>query len=293
MLTNIVLIFIPIVMLIYFIYKKNRKKTALFLFENKAGNPSHFAHALLGYFIPFCYFYLKNKDLLEGKILHLIPEQGDWDANPAILQNFLSESFPEIKFVFSKPYISGLTLTVPGGIPGRAGFALEKHPQMLKVVRAFLVSRFGITGCNKSLVFIRRGEDRRLGKDSNGAARRRITNHQDVLSCLVNNFDIPVVDIELESLPLKQQIACFYNASIVVGQHGSGLWNAIWCRECKAIIELGAMKSDFPIACQIVGACHYTFMEVPNSKLMENLYAGYLSIDILKFENFLINKVRV
>jgi capsular polysaccharide biosynthesis protein len=59
--------------------------------------------------------------------------------------------------------------------------------------------------------------------------------------------------VYLEDLSLSEQIACFYNANIIISIHGSGLVWLNFCQECAKVIEIfppwfshnGYLKHDF------------------------------------------------
>jgi hypothetical protein len=61
-------------------------------------------------------------------------------------------------------------------------------------------------------------------------------NEADVESVLTTHgFDI----VNLTGMPLDAQMALFANADVVVGTHGAGLANLVWCREAKTkVVEI-------------------------------------------------------
>jgi hypothetical protein len=49
-----------------------------------------------------------------------------------------------------------------------------------------------------------------------------------------NSFEI----VYLESIPFDLQVAIFSKAEIICGAHGAGLYNIVWAKNCKKIIEI-------------------------------------------------------
>jgi hypothetical protein len=49
-----------------------------------------------------------------------------------------------------------------------------------------------------------------------------------------NSFEI----VYLESIPFDLQVAIFSQAEIICGAHGAGLYNIVWAKNCKKIIEI-------------------------------------------------------
>ncbi len=63
----------------------------------------------------------------------------------------------------------------------------------------------------------------------------QIENYEELIDTLKkNNFKI----IKLANMPLKDQISYFYNCNVVVGAHGAGLCNSIFCRRNAKLIEI-------------------------------------------------------
>lgn len=67
------------------------------------------------------------------------------------------------------------------------------------------------------------------------AGTRRFVNNDDV-EALMRNLGFE--SIELEGLTLQQQIDLFSGASLVVGAHGAGLTNIVFCKPGSKIVEI-------------------------------------------------------
>lgn len=85
----------------------------------------------------------------------------------------------------------------------------------------------------------------RATKDHNLASRRlyisrsqssrKIVNEEEILQVLKNyNFEV----IHCENMSFAEQIALFSEAEVVLGPHGAGIYNQIFCRSGTTIIEI-------------------------------------------------------
>jgi hypothetical protein len=64
---------------------------------------------------------------------------------------------------------------------------------------------------------------------------RKVINEEEILG-LLEKYGFKCVN--LESMPLKQQIRLFYSAKIIVAPHGAGLANLVFCKPGTKVIEL-------------------------------------------------------
>ena len=78
-------------------------------------------------------------------------------------------------------------------------------------------------------------QERRRVYVSRDRSRRRITNEQEMLPVL-NKYGFEVV--HTEDLTLREQISLFSETEVVMGGHGSGPNNHIFCRAPATVIEL-------------------------------------------------------
>lgn len=76
---------------------------------------------------------------------------------------------------------------------------------------------------------------RRLYVSRRRAACRRVVNEAGILPLLKrNDFEI----IESEAFSLEEQVRLFSEAAVVVGPHGGGLTNAVWCAPGTKLFEI-------------------------------------------------------
>ena len=82
----------------------------------------------------------------------------------------------------------------------------------------------------KNKIYIDRGET-----NSNRPAQRTIINEEEIKKYLVrNNFIV----VKLHETKFKDQVNLFHNAECVVGLHGGGFGNIVFCKPKTKIIEL-------------------------------------------------------
>jgi capsular polysaccharide biosynthesis protein len=101
----------------------------------------------------------------------------------------------------------------------------------------YILDRFKINKMDTFNILVKRGlkkETFLMKNDTfiNGSNRRSIQNI-DELSEFLEKYNFIV--LELEHLTFEKQIEYFYNANIVVGMHGAGLSNLIFCQNLKLI----------------------------------------------------------
>jgi hypothetical protein len=106
------------------------------------------------------------------------------------------------------------------------------------------------------------------GFRTDGATRRRIVNHAQVLTALQARYgEGNVLNARLEEgpLPEAQQGAYFRDASLVVAQHGSALVHLIFCRPGTTVVELGPIITDaFARMAVRLGLRYFNFSENVN-----------------------------
>lgn len=134
------------------------------------------------------------------------------------------------------------TLTLKGY--GFGPFVPETFDKVIESVE----KRFPVTEQGGQVVLIQRGvakhgfeRSKVLDKDakSSGAQRRTIHNHEEVASFLQRRYGDHFTNVTLEGMTFEEQVQVFYNARLIIGQHGAGLNNLIWMRSNDAnVIEL-------------------------------------------------------
>lgn len=70
---------------------------------------------------------------------------------------------------------------------------------------------------------------------SRKGSRRCLDNEDDIYTSLA---DIGFVRLNLDQLPLVEQIGIFQNANIIVGSHGAGLTNLAFCKPGTRVVEI-------------------------------------------------------
>lgn len=95
------------------------------------------------------------------------------------------------------------------------------------------------------------------------AGRRSIVNQRALLQALTPLGFKPVW---LERLPLAEQIELFYRAECVVGPHGAGLSNLLFCRPGAVVVEVGTPYRVLPCFAEIAqhrGLHHHLELATP------------------------------
>ena len=104
------------------------------------------------------------------------------------------------------------------------------------------------------IVLIERGSDLMpFGNPTDsGSNRRTIRNHDALAKRLIGRYGNRVKNVVLENTSYLDQMSLFYNAKLVVGQHGAGLCNIIWMRDQSRVVEIGpgswCRKLDVPVS---------------------------------------------
>ena len=122
-------------------------------------------------------------------------------------------------------------------IPQHPYWKLNKHQfatanidrEMIKILRSKFLNT--IKKHNKKKIFIDRSDS--------VFPHSQIENYHEVIKVLkYYKFEI----IKLSNIPFKDQISYFYNAKIVVGAHGAGLSNVIFCNPRTKLVEILSWK---------------------------------------------------
>jgi hypothetical protein len=84
--------------------------------------------------------------------------------------------------------------------------------------------------------------------------------------------------VYLESLPFDLQVYIFSQAELICGSHGAGLYNIVWARNCKRVVEIydRTFKQDSlrQVACRL-GIDHLSIPYTDISDDSEDDIAGY------------------
>ena len=124
------------------------------------------------------------------------------------------------------------------GNPNHGGEPSEFPYEIMSLLRAVIVPQALRFSPAKSILIIDRSEGARayvrhaqLVDKLNGSQR-------------IHGFNIEVFGPSVLNAPLSEHIAMFSRAAVVVGPHGAGFSNLIFCREGTAVIEIGYDSPD-------------------------------------------------
>ena len=125
------------------------------------------------------------------------------------------------------PLLEAAALTAP-----QLRFALQEHGSAVVVSPALLA--WWRRRC-RGLFAAAGGPGRRLFISRQGASSRRCLNEAALFALLApQGFE----RLQLETLPVKEQLEAFAAAAVVVGVHGAGLTNLVACRPGATVLEL-------------------------------------------------------
>lgn len=114
---------------------------------------------------------------------------------------------------------------------------------------------------------------RRLFLSRAKAARRHLLNESEILDLLTPlGFEV----VYPEDLTVKQQIALFQSAEVVVGQTGGALTNIVFCPKGAAVISLDPYYSEdvfYRLALSI--GLNFFFLSAPRPDNRKNLFSDY------------------
>jgi hypothetical protein len=103
------------------------------------------------------------------------------------------------------------------------------HPESIKKFSLWVKKKVAVSiakvGLNQSKIYISRKR----------AEFRRLLNEDELISYLLR-YDFHIV--ELEDLNFADQVALFNNASLIVGPHGAGFTNLMFCKKETTVIEI-------------------------------------------------------
>jgi hypothetical protein len=119
------------------------------------------------------------------------------------------------------------------GNPNHGGEPSEFPYEIMSSLRAVIVPQALKSSPAKTILIIDRGEN-----------ARKYVRHAQLVEKLsgsqrIHGFNIEVFSPSVLNKPLSEHIAIFSRAAVVVGPHGAGFSNLIFCREGTAVIEIG------------------------------------------------------
>ncbi|MBE9143948.1 tetratricopeptide repeat protein [Planktothrix mougeotii] len=167
------------------------------------------------------------------------------------------------------PHIQAQQLIVPS-YPGYMGWL---QPWAIDTLRRWFLPRNDKGGMNyPERIYISRGD----------ARYRRVLNENEVIE-LLHPWGFVVV--QLESMSFSQQVALFSQAKVIMGAHGSGLTNIIFCQPGTQVIEWVSPHYNrhyYWVISQYLGLEHYSLTGEGFScyPLRELMYQNSLTEDI-------------
>lgn len=237
------------------------------------GQLDHFYHFIFDALIPYYHLSKSNSQeqflmLYEGPFLHLLTEL--FAINLKII-----ESLEDIKYY----NLHVLTSSNPGY------YVLTKEDLEIK---NYMIKLLKIKKRSKKYILLINRKpphpyyySKECKEKSGGSHIRSITNFNELEKKLKTIYKTELISLNLEDLTFKDQIDYFYNAKMVIAQHGAGLSHLLWCDEQTVCVEIDKKSWRHN--------CFYRLCYFKNLKhLLFNQLEGNISqIDINNFIKFL------
>jgi capsular polysaccharide biosynthesis protein len=153
---------------------------------------------------------------------------------------------PEFKILESDqfPHIQAQQLVVPS-FAGHKGWL---QPWAIDTLRRWFLPKSQNSGVNyPERIYVSRGD----------ARYRRILNEKEVIETLL---PWGFVTVQLETLSFTEQVALFTQAKVIMGAHGSGLTNILFCQPGTQVIEFMSPHYNrhyYWVISQYLGLEHY------------------------------------
>src|SRR5262245_10081331 len=90
--------------------------------------------------------------------------------------------------------------------------------------------------CKRRTPCIARPQKRKIYVSRRDARMRRLINEGDLIDLLVRRYGFEMLGSQV--MPISQQILAFAEADTVIGPHGAGLTNIVFCKKGTAVIEI-------------------------------------------------------
>lgn len=152
----------------------------------------------------------------------------------------------------------------------------EKHFELINKIRSNYVEN---KGENDEVILIERKSD-----------KRSIKNFEELLSKLRLRY-LNIKRVSLEGCNFEKQVNIFYNAKLIIGQHGAGLTNILWCRPNTCIIEIDKNlgRSHFRNLSRYLNLRYYKYdaLKKETKTLREKMKAEHLTVNCEDFCEFL------
>ncbi|MEM6798063.1 MAG: glycosyltransferase family 61 protein [Planctomycetota bacterium] len=154
--------------------------------------------------------------------------------------------------------LPGRTELVEGGhdekepaidLPGLNSRYTRLEPKAIDAFSRHTAAALGVTLCDepRDVVLVERMPPAEYyltdsARKGGGSHRRAILNHAELAGAIADSVPAPLVfrNARLEELSAAEQYRLFADAAIVIGQHGAGLANCLWCRPGTLLLELNS-----------------------------------------------------
>jgi hypothetical protein len=131
----------------------------------------------------------------------------------------------------------------------------------------------------KKILYVLRRLPTKYVANVDGGGIRFIENENNLINILIHLFGDENVKVAImEDYAFVQQVQLFYNADIVVGQHGSGLTNAIFMRPNTTLIEMsGTINIDNHIFRNIAETFQINYIHISQKQLSKQSAINYFN----------------
>lgn len=179
-------------------------------------------------------------------------------------------------------YFEGMAILRKIYLPGRqAPYSAHYNPKFIKELATKIKSRIDLSFDQGPYIYITRRK----------AQIRKILNENEVLKILK---DFSFCIIEFESLNFMQQVSIAHNAKVLMGMHGAGLTNMMFCNPETCIYEF-SLEGEYMDKCYytLADACdlkyYYQFCSSAKNNAVYQIADLFVDVNILKInlENLL------
>lgn len=106
--------------------------------------------------------------------------------------------------------------------------------------------------------------------DGPGVGRSRNLENRDEIESRFSSWGINLTTVYLEGTSVAQQISLFSNAKIIVGVHGAGMANVVFCNQDCRIVEIASPNFYNWHYAEIAGMAHLKFATLDASMVSSN-----------------------
>lgn len=203
--------------------------------------------------------------------LHAVLDAGGLERFPAIAPPLLPWQRDLLRLMLGDDAPSPLEIDAPVARLGEAVFTLGAPGASLQAVRERVLLNEGLAH--------RADTPRRLYVSRRGAVRRQLLNEIELEAALTaRGFAI----VDPDRLSVREQIALFHGAEMIVSQSGAALTNVLFCRSGARVVEIQTADRQNAWArdiARLAGADWSAFIEASPPIETEVLLAAHLRPD--------------